>query len=741
MVYFVNPTLWTVNHERSSRTITSPDQRWLLLLTQRGILRTNTIESTIWLFDRRAVLGFVSKNSASPLTPRALATFRAASDNPVISDVRWLEDSRGVAFLAKSGRNFPQLYIADVRTHRVRCITKGNEYVSAYDIRGDMIAYTTFDDKPMTSLNNDFVDVTGQSIWALLWRDRPLAEKDEPWLLNVPNILHVLRNGRTLPVSFTMDGRPLRLFFPVLSLAPNGKSLVTVAPVHSIPPDWGSYQPRFGYEHLKLVPENKSATDEVNPWKASTFVNIELRTGIASPVLNAPAGRSLFQILGPTEVIWSPDSSKVLLSDTFLPIGKEEARVEAVRASAPAIAIIDVVTHQIYPVAFLEQPAAGTPVVQHVSDIVWDTRKEEVELEYATSPDNIPVKFHATYYWKSGNWTKAEATTPADQGLDLTIVQGLNRAPVFAGTVSPNRDISVIWDPNPQLASMTLGHASLYQWNDSAGNSHKGILVLPADYKKETRYPLVLQTHGYEPNKFFADGIYTTGSGGRALVGKEIVVLQMDESPAHINTPQEGPSQTDAFRSAIRQLTDDGIADPRRVGVIGFSYTVFDTLYALTHAPGLFAAASITDGNDLSYWLYLTWTDIPFAQKWAEVTNGGVKPFGKEGLLKWAQSAPGFNLDKVQAPLLISCLEKGSLVATWDIYGGLRTLGKPVDMLWLRSENAPHILVQPRHRFFSQQTAVDWFDFWLNGHEDPDPGKKEQYARWRELRRLEKEQQ
>jgi hypothetical protein len=29
---------------------------------------------------------------------------------------------------------------------------------------------------------------------------------------------------------------------------------------------------------------------------------------------------------------------------------------------------------------------------------------------------------------------------------------------------------------------------------------------------------------------------------------------------------------------------------------------------------------------------------------------------------------------------------------------------------------------------------VDWFDFWLNSHEDPDPSKAEQYSRWRKLR-------
>ncbi len=52
---------------------------------------------------------------------------------------------------------------------------------------------------------------------------------------------------------------------------------------------------------------------------------------------------------------------------------------------------------------------------------------------------------------------------------------------------------------------------------------------------------------------------------------------------------------------------------------------------------------------------------------------------------------------------------------------------------------AEHVLVRPWERMVSQGGDVDWFDFWLNGHEDPDPAKAEQYARWRKLRKLQEE--
>jgi hypothetical protein len=43
-------------------------------------------------------------------------------------------------------------------------------------------------------------------------------------------------------------------------------------------------------------------------------------------------------------------------------------------------------------------------------------------------------------------------------------------------------------------------------------------------------------------------------------------------------------------------------------------------------------------------------------------------------------------------------------------------------------------VVKPWEQLTSQQGAVDWYRFWLQGFEDPDTAKAEQYARWRQMR-------
>jgi dipeptidyl aminopeptidase/acylaminoacyl peptidase len=738
---FANPTFWTTNQDRPVEPLISPDGKKALVVTFRGIISNNTIESTIWLFDWPPIIQFAAQTSGVPPAPRVVARFAATSNTPVISDIRWLRDSNRIAFLARSDAAPQQLYVVDTDSGKISKVSDAGGEVSSYDIEGETVVYTTLKDPAAAVADqDDLVAVAGRDIFSLLWRDRPLKDRSESQLLSVQNVLHCIRSGRDVAISATMDDRPIRLFFPMLSLSPDGQSLITVAAVNRIPPLWAVYQSRFGYEELKLTPDNARAFAEDNSWKAAEMVVINLQSGVATPLVNAPAGRSLFFNFAPTKAIWASDSRRVLVSNTFLPIEDATNRKvsgDSLLATATAVAIVDVPTHRFQPVTFFQQPARSSQPDRHVSDITWDSEQDIVTLAYASSPDNVPVSFRKVYRHASVGWTKVQSDSAAT-GFRVTIEQSLNQPPVLAAWRAGSTESLTIWDPNPQMSSIALGRASLYQWRDKKGTPYTGILVLPPDYARTRRYPLVIQTHGYEPNRFFVDGMYTTGSGGRALAARGVIVLQMGRSRKYVDTPQEGPFQTAAFEGAIKQLVKEGLVDPHRVGVIGFSFTVFHVLYTLTHRPDLFAAASITDGNDLSYWLYLLWADIPWAQQYAERMNGGPKPFGKAGLLRWAQSAPGFNLDRVRAPLMISCLERGTLVSTWDIYGGLRTLNKPVDMVWLRKEDAPHVLIQPRHRYLSQEQAVDWFDFWLNGHEDSDPEKEPMYRRWRSLRQQER---
>jgi len=124
-------------------------------------------------------------------------------------------------------------------------------------------------------------------------------------------------------------------------------------------------------------------------------------------------------------------------------------------------------------------------------------------------------------------------------------------------------------------------------------------------------------------------------------------------------------------------------------------------------------------------------------QKMYESINGGL-PFG-EGLKSWMERTPAFNAHRVHTPVRIVVHRPASLLWEWEWFAALRTLDKPVEMIYM--QDGVHILVKPWERMISQQGNVEWFAFWLKGEEDPDPTKAEQYARWRGLREVQKANQ
>src|SRR5581483_985054 len=229
---------------------------------------------------------------------------------------------------------------------------------------------------------------------------------------------------------------------------------------------------------------------------------------------------------------------------------------------------------------------------------------------------------------------------------------------------------------------------------------------------------------------------WPTAYAAQPLAARGIFVLQLKDNYYPEQFERDGQRREveraiQIYKSAIAYLSKLRLIDPARVGIIGFSDTCLYVKWALAHDPKLFAAATVAEGGDGGYLQYIT-------EKWGYIVDApslyGGGPFGPR-LRTWVSLSPSFNLDHVSTPLWINVLNPRYVLLDWEWFEGLRDLGKPVEMVTLDGRSREeHLLQTPWDRLISEGGNVDWFDFWLNGHEDRDPSKAAQYVRWRDLR-------
>jgi len=293
----------------------------------------------------------------------------------------------------------------------------------------------------------------------------------------------------------------------------------------------------------------------------------------------------------------------------------------------------------------------------------------------------------------------------------------------------------VIFDPNPQFASLTFGEVKEIEWKTTGGHTARGGLYLPIHYVSGKRYPLVIQTHGWSKGKFWMDGPSTAGYAAQELAGRGFLIAQI-EGPTGVtgwqSTPQEGPLLMSLVEGLIDDLDRKGLVDRNRVGILGWSRSAYLTRYTLAFSHYSFRAAVLADGYDDGYFHYLARLNLGKAEAAEYERMVGGAPFA-EGLKTWLHNSTAFNLDAVRTPVRILGFSPSSLLANWEWFAGLNHLGKPVEFTWI--PGAGHVPTLPADRLLAQDGDVDWFDFWLNGKEDPIPMKRAQYLRWEELKR------
>ena len=252
--------------------------------------------------------------------------------------------------------------------------------------------------------------------------------------------------------------------------------------------------------------------------------------------------------------------------------------------------------------------------------------------------------------------------------------------------------IEKLYDAWPALPSEHLASVTPIRYAARDGVEIPAYLTLPKGVPSEN-LPVIIFPHGgpwgrdswgYSPvAQFFANRGYAVlqpNFRGSAGYGK-----------AFLNAGNQqwgtGVMQHD-ITDGVEYLIDEGIADPERVGIMGFSYGGYATLAGVAFTPERYAAgASVVGPSSLitlienmpPYW-------IPLQDSMALRVGDPTDPADRARLE--AQS-PLFSADRIQAPLLVVQGANDPRVLQQEsdqIVKALRDLGRPIDYLVAEDE-------------------------------------------------------
>ncbi len=160
------------------------------------------------------------------------------------------------------------------------------------------------------------------------------------------------------------------------------------------------------------------------------------------------------------------------------------------------------------------------------------------------------------------------------------------------------------------------------------------------------------------------------------------------------------------IHAVMDKLVKDGLSDPKRLGIGGWSYGGMNTNYAIATDTRFSAAVS---GAAISNALAGYGTDQYIRQYENEI---GLPWESIDGYLRI--SHPFFNADKIKTPTLFMCGEKDfnvPLINSEQMYQALRTLNIPTELVIYPGQY--HGLRTPSYRQDRLERMIAWYDRYL----------------------------
>ncbi|HEX9304955.1 MAG TPA: S9 family peptidase [Thermoanaerobaculia bacterium] len=440
--------------------------------------------------------------------------------------------------------------------------------------------------------------------------------------------------------------------------------------------DWSPDGKRFAAEAAEGSGTN-------NYWIAQLYT-VDVGSGRASSIWKPP-----YQIACPR---WSPDASEIAVIHGIM---SDEGSTGGDIWTVPA--------------------AGGTPrnrthgMKASASALFWRSPGEILFTEYVDGDEGVAaldLSGKIRTLWR-GPAVVAKFSAAREGPASAAIRSSFSQAPeVVAGPIGA-------WTPSTHSNAgirPLWGEARSLKWtSDRLGV--QGWLLSPLDRDAGRRSPMVVSVHGGP------SAVATPGWPSRWAA-----VLSSQGYFVFLPNPRGSFGQGEAFtRGNVKDFghgdfrdIDRGVdavlaaapIDPKRLGICGWSYGGYMTMWAVTQTnryraavagAGIVSWQSYYGQNRIDQWL------LPFF---------GASVYDVPDV--YARSSPITFIKKAKTPTLVLHGDRDSEVPTpqgYEFWHALKTLGVPTTLVIY--ENEGHGITDPKHQLDRDRRLVEWFDRYL----------------------------
>lgn len=592
-------------------------------------------------------------------------TLRVTSSPDGESSPRWSPDRRYLAFLSARGteaekKRGAQVWLLD---------RSGGEAQKLTDIKGGVADYVWSPDSTRLALVVRDEDPDDEPEKKEGWKrktappiviDRYHFKEDrDGYLTRVYQHLAVFdiatRTSRSLTSGHISDGNP--------AWSPDGRTVAFLSKRAHTDPD------RTGNDDLFLV----DARDGAEPRRLTSTPERE-------------SGRPA----------WSPDGTRIAVlkgdEDKYSAYGLNKLQIVPVAGGAPTV----VTASLDRAVSNLAWSADGS----HVSFVLQDDRTAHLA--------RVPAGGGRVERLTTGRRVFRAPSGGADGGVAMLGLTPTQPAEVWAFDKGALRQLTRHNDA--LMAELALGTTEDFTSTSRDGTVVNGLIVKPAGFAAGRRYPTLLIIHGgpngqdehafsFDRELLAAQGYVVLAINYRGSAGRgEKFQKAIYQDWGHL----EVVDLLGAVDEAVRQ----GIADPDRLGLGGWSYGGISTNYTIA-TDSRFKAAVSGASSSMQFSMYgldqySVQYDIEMEPPWRNPE-------------RWMKvSYPFFNVEKIRTPTLFLGGEKDfnvPIAGVEQMYQALKVTG--IDTALVIYPGQFHSLTVPSYERDRLRRYIEWFDKYL----------------------------